>query len=42
LGRRKHSVSVAGHSFQQSNNYNNIYTYLYTNMQTTVTLPYIL
>jgi len=42
LGRRKHSVSVASHSFQQSNTYNNIYTYLHTNMQITLTLPYIL
>jgi hypothetical protein len=44
LGRRKHLASVASHSFQQSNNYTNIYiyTYLHTNMQITVTLPYIL
>jgi len=48
LGRRKYSVSVASHSFQQSNNYTNIYiyiyiyTYLHTNMQITITLPYTL
>ena len=42
LGRRKHSVSVASHPFEQSNNYTNIYTYLHTNMQITITLPYIL
>jgi len=42
LGRRKHSASVASHSFQQSNNYTNIYTYLHRNIQIAVTLPYTL
>ena len=42
LGRRKHSVSAASHPFEQSNNYTNLYTYLHTNMQITITLPHIL